>query len=65
MPVCFEPGRSPLLRARVPVPLFDLIEETAHQTGQSRSAVVRHLLVSALEARGQWPPSEEAGDGAQ
>ena len=48
--------RMPALRLRAPQPLIDAVDRAAEQTGQSRSAALRELLMSALADRGLWPP---------
>lgn len=51
-------AQSPvMLRARLPAPLLEALDEAAGAAGMTRSAVLRELLAIGLAARGLWPPA--------
>ena len=55
-PLTAEDPRLPTLRIRVPAPMLDALDATAAACGTTRSMVGRELLLTALTARGMWPP---------
>jgi len=48
------------VRARLPEPLIAALDGLASRTGQTRSAVVRWLLIRGLSDEGDWPPRQRA-----
>lgn len=57
--------RQPTIRARVPRPMLDRVDEAARHAGMSRSALIRELLALGLAQRGLWPPASTSPEGAR
>jgi len=51
-----KPTRRAVIRARVPAPLLEAVEDYAARCGSNQSEAVRALLYTALESFGNWPP---------
>lgn len=55
-------ARMPVVRLRVPVPLLQVIDESASENGMTRSALVRELIVDTLIRRNRWPRHAQRPD---
>ncbi len=58
--VAHHVARMPLVRLRMPEALLITIDETAHECGMTRSAVLRELIVASLTVRNRWPRDRTA-----